>query len=107
MFDFDEDELARLSLQKIEDKAQENLYEKLVNAQKLATSQKNLIYTALAEKLNQFMDILDSWRLYAKTHSLYDLIWKIYNDRFYYDYLLRSEERRVGKECRSRWSPYH
>ena len=23
----------------------------------------------------------------------------------YFDY--RSEERRVGKECRSRWSPYH
>ena len=22
-------------------------------------------------------------------------------------YPLRSEERRVGKECRSRWSPYH
>src|SRR5256884_8225350 len=22
-------------------------------------------------------------------------------------YLSRSEERRVGKECRSRWSPYH
>ena len=22
-------------------------------------------------------------------------------------YLTRSEERRVGKECRSRWSPYH
>ena len=22
-------------------------------------------------------------------------------------YLRRSEERRVGKECRSRWSPYH
>ena len=22
-------------------------------------------------------------------------------------YNLRSEERRVGKECRSRWSPYH
>ena len=21
--------------------------------------------------------------------------------------LCRSEERRVGKECRSRWSPYH
>ena len=26
--------------------------------------------------------------------------WKIY-------LLHRSEERRVGKECRSRWSPYH
>ena len=23
------------------------------------------------------------------------------------DFVLRSEERRVGKECRSRWSPYH
>ena len=23
------------------------------------------------------------------------------------DYINRSEERRVGKECRSRWSPYH
>src|SRR5260221_4031832 len=25
----------------------------------------------------------------------------------YEDVELRSEERRVGKECRSRWSPYH
>ena len=24
-----------------------------------------------------------------------------------YAAMLRSEERRVGKECRSRWSPYH
>ena len=24
-----------------------------------------------------------------------------------YDVIARSEERRVGKECRSRWSPYH
>ena len=24
-----------------------------------------------------------------------------------YEALSRSEERRVGKECRSRWSPYH
>ena len=32
--------------------------------------------------------------------------------RYFYDWLaiaepIRSEERRVGKECRSRWSPYH
>src|SRR3989475_4934140 len=32
-----------------------------------------------------------------ETHTLYVLV------RF----LPRSEERRVGKECRSRWSPYH
>ena len=87
MFSFDEDELARLSLQKAEDKVQENLYEKLVNAQRQVTDQKELIHKDLAEKLNQFMDILDSWRLHAKTHSLYDLIWKISNDRFYYDYV--------------------
>ncbi len=87
MFSFDEDELARLSLQKAADKVQENLYEKLLNTQKQATEWKELIHKALVEKLNQFMDILDSWRLYAKTHSLYDLIWKIYNDRFYYDYV--------------------
>ena len=28
------------------------------------------------------------------------------NDREKYVGLIRSEERRVGKECRSRWSPY-
>ena len=87
MFGFDEDELARLSLQKAADKIQENLYEKLVNAQKQVARLKELIHKVLAKKLDQFMDILDSWRLYAKTHSLYDLIWKIYNDRFYYDYV--------------------
>ena len=26
---------------------------------------------------------------------------------FIYNVSCRSEERRVGKECRSRWSPYH
>ena len=25
----------------------------------------------------------------------------------YTNWIQRSEERRVGKECRSRWSPYH
>ena len=27
--------------------------------------------------------------------------------KWYADKDFRSEERRVGKECRSRWSPYH
>ena len=26
---------------------------------------------------------------------------------FVFSLVMRSEERRVGKECRSRWSPYH
>src|SRR3712207_1699941 len=29
------------------------------------------------------------------------------NNNFDISEVLRSEERRVGKECRSRWSPYH
>ena len=30
-----------------------------------------------------------------------------YQDKPVNETLIRSEERRVGKECRSRWSPYH
>ena len=34
--------------------------------------------------------------------------WKTdFNDKGWDDLQVRSEERRVGKECRSRWSPYH
>src|SRR2546426_2288464 len=40
------------------------------------------------------------WQLLC---SGFDAITEVPKDRFD----LRSEERRVGKECRSRWSPYH
>lgn len=86
MFSFDEDELARLSLQKSEDKVQENFYEKLVNAQAQTSLHKDLIKSELLKKLDLFMETIDAWRLFSKTHSLYDLIWKIYSERFYYDY---------------------
>ena len=32
---------------------------------------------------------------------------RIINPIIVWQGLIRSEERRVGKECRSRWSPYH
>ena len=37
-------------------------------------------------------------------NTLYNIV-----DRMYIGNIpeVRSEERRVGKECRSRWSPYH
>ena len=36
------------------------------------------------------------------------LTWQELDDRStQFARVLRSEERRVGKECRSRWSPYH
>ena len=31
----------------------------------------------------------------------------IYSEAVWKQRQIRSEERRVGKECRSRWSPYH
>ena len=34
-------------------------------------------------------------------------IWTVLAFLFWYQEYFRSEERRVGKECRSRWSPYH
>src|SRR2546427_12002175 len=39
------------------------------------------------------------YKIVQKTDSLGSLLPAIY--------AARSEERRVGKECRSRWSPYH
>ena len=87
MFSFDEDELARLALQNSEDKVQENFYEKLVNAKAKTSLHKDLIKSELLKKLDLFMETIDAWRLFSKTHSLYDLIWKIYSERFYYDYV--------------------
>ena len=35
-------------------------------------------------------------------------IWKMLQEETTFENIVkRSEERRVGKECRSRWSPYH
>src|SRR2546430_3333580 len=34
-------------------------------------------------------------------------IWPIFKKEMRLYFTSRSEERRVGKECRSRWSPYH
>ena len=35
------------------------------------------------------------------------LVVRLYNENEMTCGEIRSEERRVGKECRSRWSPYH
>ena len=39
-----------------------------------------------------------------RTHYAKALLKESFPD---YTLAIRSEERRVGKECRSRWSPYH
>src|SRR2546422_4167304 len=57
--------------------------------------------------MNNSKQIMLAWQMYLSDN----------NDRIVQSYhgldaqggriLTRSEERRVGKECRSRWSPYH
>ena len=42
-----------------------------------------------------------------RTEDLHDGPNRDEYDSDYEEAALRSEERRVGKECRSRWSPYH
>src|SRR3712207_9253154 len=86
-------------------------------------SQGNLYFTTICHggnkhKLHYFNDS-KLFRCYTNcgTMSLYDLIMNVngwnFSQAFKYvaEYkgidIHRSEERRVGKECRSRWSPYH
>ena len=43
----------------------------------------------------------------GKTYFLHSKDVELKGGRNQTIYYFRSEERRVGKECRSRWSPYH
>ena len=52
--------------------------------------QNNYLFSDIAKKVNSF----------KVTHPKKKIIRMGIGD-------VRSEERRVGKECRSRWSPYH
>ena len=55
--------------------------------------------------------VLLNCELEDKNEEIYALAQQIkkdfYGNRIVLFAQLRSEERRVGKECRSRWSPYH
>lgn len=99
MFSFNEDDLARLALQTNEDETRANLYQKLEHALANQGQNAELVTPALRQKLKVFMTCFSKWRDFAKWHSLYDLIWKIYNERFYYDYvgnLPRAEQRQAN-----------
>lgn len=99
MFSFNEDDLARLALQTNEDETRANLYQKLEHALANQGQYAELVTPALRQKLKVFMTCFSKWRDFAKWHSLYDLIWKIYNERFYYDYvgnLPRAEQRQAN-----------
>ena len=55
-----------------------------------------------SETLERWKQIMDGYQAGAETVTEYCKRLNVCTRMFY-----RSEERRVGKECRSRWSPYH
>ena len=86
----------------------------------LPISKEEMFYVT-EEDIKVFPDVMRSLYKYEKYKPEWwnNIYIKLYGEpqnfpekwvvRFYIDIkkLYRSEERRVGKECRSRWSPYH
>ena len=60
-----------------------------------------------AEPASSLIETHISWVLLSGQYA-YKIKKALHTDFLdYSDPGMRSEERRVGKECRSRWSPYH
>src|SRR2546429_9906573 len=53
------------------------------------------------------LSIIDLSTGHQPIHNEDGNLWGVFNGEIYNFPELRSEERRVGKECRSRWWPYH
>src|SRR3712207_9535228 len=65
------------------------------------TSNPVINYTAQDKRR---MDFIFNIEYDTNIQELYEIVNRLFEDE---KRILRSEERRVGKECRSRWSPYH
>ena len=59
-------------------------------------------------ELNVMLGLSQGYRLAEMALDLKEMLPAAYPElRYLSGFSNRSEERRVGKECRSRWSPYH
>ena len=91
--------------------AQKSLAFLYTNDEKSERELKETLPFTIAIKRIRYLGInlpKESKDLYAKNYKT--LMKEIKDDtdgEIYHVLGLRSEERRVGKECRSRWSPYH
>ena len=65
--------------------------------------------TAIGDIKGEVRGVMDDWRtaLEPVQVGLMEAVNFIEAGYGIYSDVTRSEERRVGKECRSRWSPYH
>src|SRR3712207_9161798 len=69
-------------------------------SKKILTYEDVLFLKKLSEQFNVHMHLLTIDECLSEDIGEYTKLESVWND-------IRSEERRVGKECRSRWSPYH
>ena len=70
----------------------------------------NWVVQNLENALNTWNEkIAEIWQLITQSPENFKggTIWNVIVDIHGAVQAIRSEERRVGKECRSRWSPYH
>src|SRR2546425_7454260 len=82
----------------------------LVGGRRVPKDSPRIIAYGTIDELNAIVGIVRTFneeRLSEGEHHrwLDEVLRRIQNELF--DLGSRSEERRVGKECRSRWSPYH
>lgn len=78
MFNFTEDELTRISL---------NAGSDTRFWQKLQLSDGELINKELKAKINSFLERFTSWRKLVNEVSIHELLWKIYTETYYMDYV--------------------
>lgn len=83
MFNFNEDDLMRISLQ---DKKLP-FYRKYQLALNGLGQKSELVSSSLRQKLEDFNDKFSNWIEMANKVSLHNLIWKIYQDTYYYEYV--------------------
>ena len=82
----------------LQGKREAQLSDELVNLQRN--------YNELKSKYDESQKVVEEYQNSSSTNN--SLIASMKNQIDYLSLLSgRSEERRVGKECRSRWSPYH
>ena len=79
-----------------------NLLDSFASAMRSARIKRGLTQRALAERLNMSVrTIIEIER--CRSSPKFETVMLLARELN----VSRSEERRVGKECRSRWSPYH
>jgi ATP-dependent helicase/nuclease subunit A len=84
LFGFNEDELTRISLQGSHDL---RFWEKVQLSLDKTGIQVDLITHDLFQKLMKFTERFTEWRKLVNRISIHELLWKIYRETYYYDYV--------------------